>query len=144
MDTNSEMQSNREALMRIVALLIALAALAERASSLAAPVRCLVLWILGPAEATACEFVEEAALQPAPALFDIAALDGGSTDAIRLALRFRALAAALTEQLAQTSGIAMRPSNAGEWFHCDLHAACVAEAVDRKPYALHYPVLDTS
>jgi hypothetical protein len=76
-----------------MAMLVALAALAERAAARSYPVRCFVLWLLRRAEAVAEEFVFEAT--GTPAIGGIAAVGNGPADAIRLAARFRALAAAL-------------------------------------------------
>lgn len=79
--------NTHEALRRIAVLLLALAALAERAAGCAAPVRCLVLWFLRPAEAAASALAAEAApLVPAGRPGD------GPEDAAGLALKFRALA----------------------------------------------------
>lgn len=86
-----------EALKRLVAMLLALAALAERASGVSRPVRCLVLCILRPAVATAGAFVAEVTQSAASAEYAVASAGSGdgSTDAIRLAVRFRAMACAL-------------------------------------------------
>jgi hypothetical protein len=46
-------QDYHKVLRRIAAILLALAALAERASRRSGPVRCLVLWILRAADAAA-------------------------------------------------------------------------------------------
>ena len=51
MGWNGERDKTDDALMRIVALLLALASLAERAGSLPQPVRSAALWFLRPAEA---------------------------------------------------------------------------------------------
>ena len=59
MDWNSASEDNRQMLKRIVALLFALAGLAERLSSLPRPVRAFVLRILGSAETVARDFVFE-------------------------------------------------------------------------------------
>jgi hypothetical protein len=77
---------------RIAVLLLALAALAERAGSRAVPVRCLVLSILRDAEAAASTFVVEVA----PRLSVECSADrpcDGLDDAALLADRLRALAA---------------------------------------------------
>ena len=87
------------ALSRIVATLIAVAALAERSASRSCVVRCLVLLILRPAETLAREFVTGATATPLPVLKGTPEtrneIRNGSEDAILLASRFRALAAAL-------------------------------------------------
>ena len=96
MDWNSATEEdNRRMLKRIVALLFALAGLAERLCGLPRPVRACVLPILGSAEAVARDFVLETAGvngAPLPAGFD--ALQGGDSpaDALRLAQSFRLLA----------------------------------------------------
>ena len=82
-------------LRRIIALLVSFAALAERAAGRSAPIRCFVLWILRRAEAVAEEFVFNAAGVPQPALERTASAGNGPDDALRLADRFYALAAAL-------------------------------------------------
>ena len=88
----------RQALRRIAALLCLFAALAERAAGFSCPVRHPVLWILRRAERVAREFVTgEAGGEGA-----IPAQDRGSAaEAARLALNFRALAAALDAEAAQ-------------------------------------------
>lgn len=81
---------------RIVATLIALAVLAERAAGRSYPVRCLVLFILRRAESVASEFVAGAVQTFRPAgLVRIPAIPNNPADATGLAMRFRALAAAL-------------------------------------------------
>ena len=80
-----------------MATLLALAALAERAGARSYPVRVLALCFLRPAEAIACEFVAEVA--PAWRLAGNPPLSNGSEDPVRLAARFRALAAALVALL---------------------------------------------
>ncbi|HEY5819461.1 MAG TPA: hypothetical protein VIU14_13905 [Mesorhizobium sp.] len=97
MDWNLANEKDRGALQRIVAMCLALAALAERASSLSGPVRCLLLWILRPAESAAREFVMELMQAPLPANAEFAAVRSGdsSSDAKRLALCFQAMARAL-------------------------------------------------
>ena len=81
---------------RIVATLVALAVLAERAAGRSYPVRCLVLFILRQAESVAGSFVAEAMQTFRPAgHVRIPPVPNGPADAIGLAMRFRALAAAL-------------------------------------------------
>jgi hypothetical protein len=85
-------------LRRIIALLVALAALTERIETRSLPVRCLVFWILRRAASVADDFVFEAMGTPPPAVGGIAAVRNGPTDALDallLAARFKALAAAL-------------------------------------------------
>ncbi len=78
---------------RIVALLVALAVLAERAGGRAFPLRFLVLSLLLPAEAVARRFVAEVTGID-PASFDDAARFS-PLDAAVLAMRLRVLAAVL-------------------------------------------------
>ena len=88
-------EENRKALRRLLALLLALADLAERAGGRSRPVRLLVLWLLRPAEEIARDHVAgltHTAFPPAPAISRDA---DGIADAMRLALSFRTLAAAL-------------------------------------------------
>lgn len=97
MEKNAE--TDRDVLKRIVAMLLALADLAERACGMPLPVRSLLLWILRPAEAVAREFIGGSAQdahwqrQAAAAI----AVEGGNdpADAIELARSLRALALAL-------------------------------------------------
>ena len=82
-------------LRRVIALLVSFAALAERAAARSAPVRWFVLLILRHAEAISENFVFEAAGMPSLALEGIAVVGNDPDDALRLAARFYALAAAL-------------------------------------------------
>ena len=103
MDWNSAIEDdNRRMLKRIVALLFALAALAERLAGLPRPVRGFVLRILGSAETVARDFVFETTGDhgvpaPLPAYFPIPALQNWDSpaDALRLAQSFRILAVLL-------------------------------------------------
>jgi len=110
MDVQSAIERNHDALMRIAAMLLALGALAERLSGLSRPVRCLVLWILRPAEVVAREFVAEAMQAPLPAFTEFPAMwsDDGASDALRLARHFRALAAALGDLSRQAARVGRR------------------------------------
>jgi hypothetical protein len=101
------------ALRRIMALLVALAVLAERAAATSWPVRCLVLWILRRAETVAGEFVFEAAGMKLPAIAGIAAVGNGPVDALRLAARFHALAALLGALLPHARRAACRSERRG-------------------------------
>ena len=100
MDT--AIRGDQDTLKRIAAVLLSLAVLAERASGRSVYLRWMVLWLLYPAEALAREFV--AALTSRPAFIEIVAVrrGDGSTEAFRLALLFRTLAAAL-DALSQRS-----------------------------------------
>ena len=82
-------------LRRIIALLVASAVLAERAAERSLPVRWLVLWLLRRAETVVEDFVFDETGMPPPALEGIASVGNGPDDALRLAARLRALAAAL-------------------------------------------------
>ena len=82
------------ALSRIVATLIALATLVERSASRSYAVRCLVLLVLRPAETMAREFVTVLTGMPLPGIKGPETRNGPE-DAILLASRFRAFAAAL-------------------------------------------------
>jgi hypothetical protein len=99
MNWNAAMEEDRQALGRIVALLFAMAGLADRLGGAPRPVRCLVLAILRYAETIARDFVIDTALeqgaQLAPDLLMIPALHDGddAADAKQLATAFRALAA---------------------------------------------------
>ena len=86
-------------LRRIIALLVSLAVLAERAAERSLPVRWLVLWILRRAETVVEDFVFDETGMPPPALDGIALAGNGPDDALRLAASFRALAAALVALL---------------------------------------------
>lgn len=113
MDVHTATMGNERTLRRIMALLVALAALAERAAARSFPVRCLVLWILGRAEAVAGAFVFEATGAPPPAIEAIPRFRGGSADAIRLAARFKVLAAALGALLSVACRPGRRPARSG-------------------------------
>lgn len=91
MDARAAFRSERT-LRRIVLLLVALAGLAERAAARSWPVRCFVLWLLRRAETAAAECLFEATGMRSPA---IAEVGNGPADALCLAARFHALAAAL-------------------------------------------------
>lgn len=96
MDWNEATDLNIKTLRRIVALLLALAGVAERASGRCHAVRSSVLWLLRPGEVIVRDYV--AALTGDPRLVSQPAtvLAGdGRADAMRLALGFRMLAAAL-------------------------------------------------
>lgn len=103
MHGNEEIETN--ALERIVALLFALADLAERASNRSYPVRCFILWILRRAEVVARDWVTADGVDDSRLFADehpgqIAVLHhNGPTDAADLARAFRALAHELKRQL---------------------------------------------
>ncbi|TYR30941.1 hypothetical protein FY036_15980 [Mesorhizobium microcysteis] len=95
MDWNDALEEEREALGRIVALLCALAVLAERAAGRSPVVRSLVLWLLRQAEVVAHDFVEGDA--PCGAM-QVVAAGTGPAEAMRLAASLRALARQLDRQ----------------------------------------------
>ena len=94
-------RQKRNALDRIVALLFALGVIAERASVMPAPLRCLALHFLRRAELAAHSYVRWAARDcGAPlqwALPDAVSQDSGREDTLALAWWFRILAVALRD-----------------------------------------------
>ena len=96
MGCNGQRNKTDHALMRIVALLVALASLAERAGGLPQPVRSAALWFLRPAQALAWEFVTG---QACPEIAYSHRRDERA-EAMRLAVSFRALARSLEAELA--------------------------------------------
>lgn len=103
MDWKEAIEAERAALMRIVALLGALASLAERAASRSPAMRGFVLWILRRAEAVARDFVdcgEDEPLSP-PA-------GTRPADAMRLAASLRRLARQLKRQLKRQARLLRR------------------------------------
>ena len=130
-------------LNRIVALLFALADLAERAGGRSAAIRVLVLLMLRPAEAMArrlvMDFYGDTDIAPLLQLQD----GDGPTAAIRLALSFRMLAmalAALPEWAFEGDDIASQA--AGQWPRpvaaClrNLHEVCAALVDTLRPARL--------
>ena len=104
MDWKRAMEAERAALKRIVALLLALADLAERASGRSPAVRGFVLWLLLPAEALVRNLVTDA-----PAPIPLRRAGTSPADARRLAQCFRGLAAALIDLFGQTFSCANGP-----------------------------------
>jgi hypothetical protein len=97
MDWKGAIEQERAALMRVVALLCALAGLAELAASRSPAMRCFVLWILRRAEAAARDFVaggQDTPIAPMP----VGPAGTRPADAMRLALNLRALARQLERQ----------------------------------------------
>ncbi len=86
-------------LRRIVALLVALAVLAEQVAHRSTPVRLIVLWLLRRAETVAAEFVFEETGIPAPAVEGGGWVGNEVEDALRIAERLRLLAAWLSALL---------------------------------------------
>ncbi len=100
MDWIADRDGMREQLMRIVALVLALGVLAERAGRAPLPVRVRVMGFLRPAESVARDFIAGDVALPEPA--------GEGDDpaaAMRLAGRFRALAIALAASVDRFTGI---------------------------------------
>ena len=94
MDVHAAMGDDRT-LRRIMTVLVALAALAEQAAARSLPVRFLTLCILRHAEIVASGFVADATGMTRPVSGEIPAAGNGPSDAMLLAARLRALAAAL-------------------------------------------------
>ncbi|MEQ8449108.1 MAG: hypothetical protein RIB97_05415 [Nitratireductor sp.] len=92
-------RGDRRTLRRIMTLLGALAVLAERAGARSWPVRCLDLCILRRAEPVATGFVADATGLPPSALEPMPRVRNDAVEALRLAVYFRALAAALAALL---------------------------------------------
>ncbi len=109
MDVQAAIGGGRR-LRRIMALLVSLAGLAERAASRSLPVRWLVLWLLRQAESVAEAFVFEETGLPLPPVEGFAAEGFGREDALHLAARFRALAAWLGALLAVACLFGRRPA----------------------------------
>jgi len=97
MDWTRDIASNVETLRRIVAVLLALADIAERASGRCSAVRIVVLSLLRPGEAIAREFLADLSQCGAVPIRRVAirAADGSASEAISLALSFRSLAGQL-------------------------------------------------
>jgi hypothetical protein len=96
MNANGEDDDDRRMLLRIVALLFALADLAECAIGRSEAVRRLVLLILRPAEAHVRRcFAPDAGTPGGPALAAPMPSADSASEAMRLAVCFRALAATL-------------------------------------------------
>lgn len=95
-------QTDGRALQRIVALLVALAVLADRTGGMSMPVRFIVLAILRHAEAVAWAFVAGAAFEPPHSRAEPSSLDHNDpAEAARLAYIFRMLALILADWAAQ-------------------------------------------
>jgi hypothetical protein len=110
-----------EGLRRIVALLFALAGLAERAAGAPLPVRAFVLWIVRRAESVARPFVFEPADDDGEEEWHAVSCGNSPADALLLAAALRELALALEASLALyrrflqdgASGAGERDRNAG-------------------------------
>jgi hypothetical protein len=90
MDWSADSEGVREELMRIVALLLALATLAERACFAPLAVRVTVMGLLRPAELAAWDFIQGDAAMPEPV-----GPDHDPAAVMLIAARFRALAVML-------------------------------------------------
>lgn len=99
MDWRLAIEEERAALKRIVALLFALAGLAELAGGRSWAVREFVLWLLRYAEAAAWDFVIGAPEMQPQSMLPTDPARGRRAGAIRLAARFRALALLLDRRV---------------------------------------------
>lgn len=104
MDWTEDGEGTRGRLMRIVALLLALATLAERACRAPLAVRVLVMGVLRPAEQVAWNFIAGGHALPVPA-----SESDDPASAMRLAGRFRVLAIALAAFADRFSGCSHVP-----------------------------------
>jgi hypothetical protein len=95
MDWKLAIKEERAALKRIVALLFALADLAESACNHSRLVRRFVIWVLRRAETVAQDLVGE---PQGPAVMPVGSARDSLADAVRLAQRFRDLAYELDRQ----------------------------------------------
>lgn len=99
MHHHQTIDENQKTLRRIVAVLLALAGLAERAAGRSGAVCFLVVWLLRPGEVVARDYLD--GLAPGAAGLAEPLRPGapgsycGAAEALRLAASFRALAAAL-------------------------------------------------
>ena len=97
MDWKRAMEEERAALTRIVALLGALAGLAELAASRSPAMRGFVLWVLRRAEAVARDFVSGGPDAPLASI-PVGPAGARPADAVRLAASLRTLARQLERQ----------------------------------------------
>ncbi len=133
-------QGDDKTLRRIILMLLSLAVLAERAGGACWPVRRLVLWALRPGEAVARDFVREVAQVPFADL-PVFPNDDSSNEALRLAMIFRMLAAALEQLLMHPRRFAQEIRRAVALLALPLIGALPAEAV---PAPRRNPPNDTS
>ena len=124
---------NDRTLRRIVTMLVALAALAEQAAVRSFPVRFLVLCILRHAEVVAWRFVADATGATRPAPGEVPAAGNGPSDAMLLAARLRALAAALVALLRPGRPRAGAPVSAARSARSPSIPALPAGCWTRKP-----------
>ena len=100
MERKAEIETERDFLKRMVALLLSFAGLAERASVRSYPVRCLVLWILRRADAVARDWLASDGAEDMQSNSSVAVLHRNSqAEAKYLAQSFRALAHMLKREL---------------------------------------------
>jgi hypothetical protein len=111
MDWKRAIEQERAALMRLAALLRALAGLAELAASRSPAMRGFVLWILRRAEAAARDFVAGGPGQWIASM-PVEPASARPADAMRLAASLRALAQQIDRQARLTS--AMRHEGGGK------------------------------
>lgn len=125
-----EARREEQALRRVVALLAALAVLAERAAGRSLPVRFVVLALLRRAEAAVMAWVADATWMDLPCAHADPQAGCRPVDAAVLALRLRALAALLGALVEDRNGNRAEGHNAtprGGIRSCGLRvAACVA------------------
>lgn len=98
MDWEQAVEAEQAALLRLAALLIALATLAERAAERSPALRGFVLWLLRRAETVARDFVTG---EPAPGMPTASPTGSRPGDARRLAIAFRTLARLIERQARQ-------------------------------------------
>jgi hypothetical protein len=100
MDWNAQIGRELRELDGIVAILLALADLAERAAAASDPVRCAMLWFLRQADTVAAEFVAASACAARPRKSPCMTTDRSDpVDAINLASSLRMLAVAVEAML---------------------------------------------
>jgi len=111
MDRNGWIGGKRGSFDRIVALLLALADLADRAAGAPRPVRWLVLWALRQADMVARDFVADHFREAAPRhccpVVIIVRHGNDPSDALNLALSLRMLARALRAIAAHVGRLAL-------------------------------------
>lgn len=95
MDRPKTTDEHSKALRRVVAVLLALADLAERASGRSFAVRSLVLWLLGSAEALTRGYLAKLTRDTPVQAEQFRVTRDSASEAIRLAASFRQLAAIL-------------------------------------------------
>lgn len=115
---NVHAAGGEKAVRRIIALLTALAMLAERAAGRSLPVRCFVFFILRFAESVVTEYVLDVTGTPVLTVEAIAAVGNEPDNAMLLALRLRALAAALAVLLPVAGRPDRRPVRCGGGVRC--------------------------